>query len=209
MTNEELQKSMEELKIVPVIKIEQEKDALPLIDALIAGGLPIAEITFRTSCAPEVIAAVRKARPNVLVGAGTVLTLDQAQRAVDAGASFLVAPGFYSDLVDWCQSRGIPVVPGVNSPSQMECGLRKGLKVMKFFPAEASGGIAMLKAVAPVYPVRFMPTGGVNVKNVRDYLALKNVICCGGTWMVKGDLIKEGKFDEVERLTREAVDLVK
>jgi 2-dehydro-3-deoxyphosphogluconate aldolase/(4S)-4-hydroxy-2-oxoglutarate aldolase len=207
--SKEIEKIMSDLKIVPVIKITDVKDTLPLMDALIAGGLPIAEITFRTDAAPEAIALVAKERPDMVVGAGTVLTLEQAQKAVDAGASFIVAPGFNPELVDWCLERNIPIVPGVNSPSQMEEGLRKGLKIMKFFPAEASGGVAMLKAVGSVYPIKFMPTGGVTPQNIKEYLSLPNVICCGGTWMVNNDLIKAGKFSEIAQLTREALELVK
>jgi 2-dehydro-3-deoxyphosphogluconate aldolase/(4S)-4-hydroxy-2-oxoglutarate aldolase len=207
--SKEIERIMSDLKIVPVIKINDVKDTLPLMDALIAGGLPIAEITFRTDAAPEAIALVAKERPDMIVGAGTVLTLEQAQKAVDAGASFIVAPGFNPELVDWCLERNIPIVPGVNSPSQMEEGLRKGLKIMKFFPAEASGGVAMLKAVGSVYPIKFMPTGGVTPQNIKEYLSLTNVICCGGTWMVNNDLIKAGKFAEIEQLTKEALELVK
>ena len=197
------------VKVVPVIKIDDLKNTLPLIDALVAGGLPIAEITFRSPVAAEAIKIVSKERPEVLTLAGTVLSLEQAQQALDAGASAIVAPGYYQELGKWCAEKGIPFCPGVNSPSQMELALRNGLKAVKFFPAEQSGGADFLKAVSAVYPLKFMPTGGINQKNIKDYLALKNVFCCGGSWMVKADLINEGKFDEITRLTKEALELVK
>ena len=200
--------TMAKVKVVPVIKIDDLKNTLPLIDALVAGGLPIAEITFRSPVAADAIKIVSKERPDVLTLAGTVLTLEQAQKAVDAGASAIVAPGYYQELGKWCQEHNIPYCPGVNSPSQMELALRNGLKVVKFFPAEQSGGADFIKAVGAVYPLKFMPTGGVNQKNIKDYLALKNVFCCGGSWMVKADLINEGKFDEITRLTKEALELV-
>ena len=200
--------TMAKVKVVPVIKIDDLKNTLPLIDALVAGGLPIAEITFRSPVAADAIKIVSKERPDVLTLAGTVLTLEQAQKAVDAGASAIVAPGYYQELGKWCQERNIPYCPGVNSPSQMELALRNGLKAVKFFPAEQSGGADFIKAVGAVYPLKFMPTGGVNQKNIKDYLALKNVFCCGGSWMVKADLINEGKFDEITRLTKEALELV-
>ena len=197
------------VKLVPVIKLNDPKDAIPLVDALVAGGLSVAEITFRTAAAPEAIALVRKERPDVLVGAGTVLTIEQAQKAIDSGASFVVSPGFNPSVVDYCIEKGMPVFPGVTSPTEVEMGLARGLKVLKFFPAEASGGVAMLKALGAVYEVRFMPTGGVSDKNVLSYLALKNVIACGGSWMVKPELIEAGKFDEITEITRKAVELVK
>ena len=201
--------TMAKVKVVPVIKIDDLKNTLPLIDALVAGGLPIAEITFRSPVAAEAIKSVSKERPEVLTLAGTVLSLEQAQQALDAGASAIVAPGYYQELGKWCAEKGIPFCPGVNSPSQMELALRNGLKAVKFFPAEQSGGADFLKAVSAVYPLKFMPTGGINQKNIKDYLALKNVFCCGGSWMVKADLINEGKFDEITRLTKEALELVK
>ena len=201
--------TMAKVKVVPVIKIDDLENTLPLIDALVAGGLPIAEITFRSPVAAEAIKIVSKERPEVLTLAGTVLSLEQAQQALDAGASAIVAPGYYQELGKWCAEKGIPFCPGVNSPSQMELALRNGLKAVKFFPAEQSGGADFLKAVSAVYPLKFMPTGGINQKNIKDYLALKNVFCCGGSWMVKADLINEGKFDEITRLTKEALELVK
>ena len=207
--NRTIEDLMKAIKVVPVIKIERVEDTLPLMDSLLAGGMPIAEITFRTSSAPEAILIASKNRPQMIIGAGTVLTIEQAEKAIEAGATFIVAPGFNPELVDFCIERNITVIPGVNNPSQVEMGLRKGLKILKFFPAEASGGIAMLKALSSVYEVSFMPTGGISAGNINDYLALEKVICCGGTWMVKGNLIKEGNFSEITRLTKEAVELVK
>ena len=207
--DEKLTEMIAQAKLVPVIKLSRAGDSIPLVDALIEGGLPVAEITFRTAAAPEAIALVRRERPTVLVGAGTVLTVENAQKAIDAGASFVVAPGFNPAVVDYCLERGMPVFPGVTSPTEVEMGLSRDLKVLKFFPAEASGGVAMLKALGAVYDVRFMPTGGVSEKNVLSYLALKNVIACGGSWMVKPELIDQGEFEEISNLTRTAVKLVK
>lgn len=206
---ESIQESLAKVRVVPVIKLENVQDTLPLMDALLEGGLPVAEITFRTSAAAAAIAAVKRERPEMLVGAGTVLSLEQAKIAIQAGASFIVAPGFNPELVDYCLAEGIPVVPGVNSPTQVEMGLRKGLKVLKFFPAEASGGIPMLKALCSVYDVQFMPTGGINQQNICSYLSIPQVVACGGTWMVQADLIQAGKFAEIANITREAVALVK
>jgi len=196
-------------KLVPVIKLNKTEDAIPLVDALVAGGLSVAEITFRTAVAADAIAAIRKARPSVLVGAGTVLTIEQARRAIAAGASFVVSPGFNPAVVDFCVEKLIPVIPGVASPTEVEMGLARGLNVLKFFPAEAAGGVAMLKALSAVYEVQFMPTGGISEKNVASYLALKNVLACGGSWMVKPELIEQGKLEQIKQITREAVELVK
>jgi 2-dehydro-3-deoxyphosphogluconate aldolase/(4S)-4-hydroxy-2-oxoglutarate aldolase len=207
--NNNLTEAIAQAKLVPVIKLENPKDAIPLVDALVAGGLLVAEITFRTVAAPHAISLVRKERPDGLVGAGTVLTVAQAKKAIESGASFVVSPGFNPAVVDYCIEKGMPVFPGVTSPTEVEMGLARGLKVLKFFPAEASGGVAMLKALSAVYEVRFMPTGGVSDKNVLSYLALKNVIACGGSWMVKPELIEFGKFDEITEITKNAVDLVK
>ena len=200
--------SIKKAKIIPVVKLERVEDTIPLMDALSEGGLPVAEITFRTKVAAQCIAIVKEQRPDIFVGAGTILTVGQAKQAIEVGASFIVSPGFNPDVVDYCIQQGIPVIPGVNSPTQVEMGLRKGLKVLKFFPAEASGGVAMLKALGSVYEVEFMPTGGVNQKNILSYLALKSVIACGGSWMVSAELINNGDFAEITRLTQEAVQLV-
>lgn len=198
-----------DLGLVPVIKIERAEDAKPLGRALIDGGLPVAEVTFRTSAAEESIRALTGELPELLVGAGTVLTTDQADRAVKAGAKFVVSPGFNPRVVDWCIDNGVPVAPGINSPTQLEMALERGLTAVKFFPAEASGGLAMLKAMAAPYGgVSFMPTGGINQSNLASYLAYDRILACGGSWMVKGDLIAAGRFDEITTLVRRAVAAV-
>jgi 2-dehydro-3-deoxyphosphogluconate aldolase / (4S)-4-hydroxy-2-oxoglutarate aldolase len=196
--------------VVPVIKLQTPEAALSLGRALVEGGLPVAEVTFRTTAAPEAIRLLRREFPSLIVGAGTVLTVEQVDAALAAGASFVVTPGFSPRIVDRCLDLGLPIVPGVNSPSQVEMGLERGLNLLKFFPAEASGGIKMLKALhGPYGEVSFMPTGGVEVSNLAAYLALPNVAACGGSWMVKEDLIAAGRFDEIVRLCREAVAIVK
>lgn len=195
--------------IVPVVRIERAADALPLGKALLAGGLPLAEITFRTAAAEEVIRTLTEGMPELIVGAGTVLTTGQAQKAILAGARFIVSPGFNPKVVSFCREQGVPVIPGVNSPTQIEAAMECGLGVMKFFPAEESGGAAFLKAVAAPYEgIKFIPTGGINPANLVSYLSLTNVTACGGSWMVKGDLISAGKFEEVTRLTAEAVRIL-
>lgn len=192
--------------IIPVVRIEKTGDALPLGNALVEGGLPLAEITFRTAAAEEVIRTLTERAPELIVGAGTILTVDQAGAAIRAGARFIVSPGFNPKIVSFCLEQGVPVIPGVNSPSQIEAAMECGLRVLKFFPAEESGGTAFLKAVAAPYEgIRFIPTGGINAVNLNAYLSLKNVVACGGSWMVKTELISAGKFTEIARLTREAV----
>jgi 2-dehydro-3-deoxyphosphogluconate aldolase / (4S)-4-hydroxy-2-oxoglutarate aldolase len=198
-----------ELRLVPVVKIEKAEDALALGQALLTGGLPLAEITFRTDAAEEAIRILSRELPDMLIGAGTVLTVDNVKRAVDAGAQFMVAPGFNPKVVDYCLANGVLVMPGVNSPTDVEMGLDRGLDVLKFFPAEASGGLKMLKALSGPYGgVKFMPTGGITTKNLLEYLAFDRVLACGGTWMVETALISAGRFDEITRLTREAVELI-
>ena len=195
-----------ELGIVPVVRLDRVEDALPLGRALIAGDLPVAEITFRTDAAEAAIRRLTSELPELFVGAGTVLTTEQAERALAAGAKFIVSPGFNSRIVEFCTQRGATVIPGINSPTQIEMALEHGLSVLKFFPAEASGGIEMVKSLAaPFGSVRYIPTGGVNEKNLAAYLAIPQVLACGGSWMVKPELLKTGKFDEVTRLSRQAV----
>ena len=196
-------------KIVPVVKIENENDALPLGQALLDGGLPVAEITFRTEAAEASIRAITREFPDMLVGAGTVLKVDQARAAVDAGARFVVSPGFNPKVVDYCLENAVPVIPGVNSPTQVEMGLERDLKVLKFFPAEASGGLKMLSALAAVYgDVLFMPTGGINRDNILAWLAHDKVLACGGSWMVKAELISARRFDEITARVRDVMSLV-
>ena len=196
-------------KLVPVVKIEKASDAIDLGRALFEGGLPIAEVTFRTDAAEEAIRLMVKEHRDMLVGAGTVLTVENAKKAIGAGAAFIVAPGFNPEVVDYCISQGIPVTPGVTNPTQVEMGLSRGLQVLKFFPAEAAGGLKMLKAMGAVYDVKYMPTGGINVSNLKEYLAYDKILACGGSWMVKADLISSGNFAEITRLTKEAVALTK
>ncbi len=193
--------------IVPVIALDDKKDAEPLAKALIRGGLPCAEVTFRTEAAEESIRVMTKEFPEMLVGAGTVLTTEQVDRAVKAGAKFIVSPGLNPDVVKYCVERDIPVCPGTSNPSDVEAAIALGLDVVKFFPAEAAGGLPMIKAMAAPYTnVKFMPTGGINAKNLNDYLSFKKIIACGGSWMVKSDLIRAGEFEKITALTKEAVE---
>ncbi len=198
-----LEQRLQQIKIVPVIAINDAAHAVPLAKVLVENGLPCAEVTFRTDAAQESIRLMRDAYPELLIGAGTVLTTQQVDQAISAGADFIVSPGLNPTTVKYCQQRGIAIVPGVNNPSLVEHAMELGLKTLKFFPAEPSGGVAMLKALSAVYPVQFMPTGGVNPRNVADYLAIPSVVACGGTWMVPSDLMDSGNWDEIARLVRE------
>ena len=198
----------QELAVVPVVVLNDAKDALPLAEALVEGGLPCAEVTFRTEAAEESIWKMAEKYPDMLVGAGTVLTIDQVDRAVGAGAKFIVSPGFDPEIVDYCLDKQIPVFPGCVTPSELAQAVKRGLEVVKFFPAEQYGGVATIKALAAPYTmVKFMPTGGVSTKNLKDYLECDKILCCGGSWMVKGDMIKAGEFDKIKQLTKEAVEL--
>lgn len=194
--------------VVPVVVLDDVKDAAPLAKALVEGGLPCAEVTFRTAAAEESIRIMAKEYPDMFVGAGTVLTIEQVDRAVAAGAKFIVSPGFDPEIVDYCLEKEIPVFPGCITPSEVAQAVKRGLKVVKFFPAEQFGGVATIKAMAaPYVGLKFMPTGGVSAKNLESYLSCDKIIACGGSWMVKGDLVKAGKFDEIKNLTEEAVKL--
>ena len=201
---------IEKTGIIPVVVLDDAKNAEPLAQALCDGGLPCAEVTFRTAAAEESIRIISEKFPDMLVGAGTVLTTEQVDKAVAAGAKFIVSPGLNPKVVKYCIDKGVPIIPGTCNPSDIEAALELGLNVVKFFPAEAAGGLKMIKAMsAPYVGVRFMPTGGINAQNVRDYLAFDKIIACGGSWMVKGALINEGKFDEIRALTAEATAIVK
>ncbi|WP_394149927.1 bifunctional 4-hydroxy-2-oxoglutarate aldolase/2-dehydro-3-deoxy-phosphogluconate aldolase [Vibrio maritimus] len=200
-----LNEQLASLKVIPVIAINKVEDAIPLGKALVDNGMPCAEITFRTECAAEAIAVMRKEFPEMLIGAGTVLTNEQVDQAIDAGVDFIVSPGFNPRTVQYCLDKGVAIVPGVNNPSLVEQAMEMGLHTLKFFPAEPSGGVNMLKALTAVYPVKFMPTGGVSLKNVDDYLSIKSVLACGGTWMVPTNLIDEGRWEELGQLVKDAV----
>lgn len=206
----EVEKKIEELGVVPVVVIEDANDAKPLAKALCEGGLSCAEVTFRTAAAEESIRQMCMAYPDMLVGAGTVLTIDQVNRAVDAGASFIVSPGFDPEIVEYCLEKKIPVFPGCITPSEVAQAVKRGLKIVKFFPAEQFGGVSTIKALsAPYVGLKFMPTGGISTKNMKDYLSCDSIIACGGSWMVKGDMIKSGEFEKIKEMTQETVMLVK
>jgi 2-dehydro-3-deoxyphosphogluconate aldolase/(4S)-4-hydroxy-2-oxoglutarate aldolase len=193
--------------IVPVIALDDAKDAEPLAKALIEGGLPAAEVTFRTAAAEEAIKIMSSKFPELVVGAGTVLTPEQADRAMNAGAKFIVSPGLNPKVVKHCLDKGYPIVPGTSNPSDVEVAIELGLDVVKFFPAEAAGGLNMIKSMAAPYTqMKFMPTGGVNATNLKSYLDFNKIVCCGGSWMVKKDLVAAGDFEGIKKLTREAVD---
>ncbi len=198
------------LKIVPVIKLNDAKDAVPLAEALVKGGLPVAEITFRTAAAEQSIKNVAKAFPDVLVGAGTVTSVDQAKAAIAAGATFIVTAGFSQKVTAYCVDQKMPIYPGICTPSELMWLLDYNLEVAKFFPAAQYGGLAAIKAIAAPFPkMKFMPTGGISEKNVLEYLAYDRIIACGGSWMVKESLVNESKFDEIATLVANAVKLVK
>ncbi len=192
--------------IVPVVVVNKIEDARPLAKALCDGGLPVAEVTFRTACAKEAISIMAKEFPEMLVGAGTVLTTEQVDEAVEAGAKFIVSPGLNPKVVKYCVDKGIPVTPGCANPSDIEQAIELGLNVVKIFPAEAVGGIKLIKAMAgPYTQMKFMPTGGINAKNLNDYLSFDRIIACGGSWMVDPQLVAAGEFDKITEMTKEAV----
>lgn len=208
--NETMNNLIAQYGVVPVVVLEDEKDALPLAEALVKGGLPVAEVTFRTAAAEGSIKAMCEAYPEMLVGAGTVLSVEQVDRALKAGARFIVTPGFDEEVVDYCIANNIPVYPGTVTPSEVTKAVKRGLNICKFFPAEQYGGVSTIKALsAPFTTVKFMPTGGVSAKNLKDYLSCSKIVACGGSWMVKSDLIKAHEFDKIRELTAEAVALVK
>ncbi|WP_299573798.1 bifunctional 4-hydroxy-2-oxoglutarate aldolase/2-dehydro-3-deoxy-phosphogluconate aldolase [uncultured Shewanella sp.] len=200
-----LNEKLSQLKVIPVIAIEKADDAIPLGKALVENGMNCAEVTYRTACASQAIRNMREAFPDMLIGAGTILTTEQVDDAIDSGVDFIVSPGFNPKIVQYCLDKNIPMIPGVNNPSLVEQAMEMGLKTVKFFPAEPSGGIPMLKALTAVYPVSFMPTGGVSLANVDKYLAIPAVLACGGTWMLPPKMIADGQWDEIGRLVKEAV----
>ncbi len=204
-----IKQQLKALKVIPVIAIDNAEDIIPLGKVLVENGLPAAEITFRSEAAVKAIRLLRQTQPDMLIGAGTVLNREQAIAAKEAGATFIVSPGFNPNTVKACQEIGIDIVPGVNNPSTVEAALEMGITTLKFFPAEASGGINMVKSLlAPYTDIELMPTGGISPANIKDYLAIPRVLACGGTWMVDKKLIEAGNWEELARLTREAVALV-
>lgn len=202
----EILQTIFKIGVVPLIVLEDPADAVPFARALVAGGMPVAEVTFRTAAAREIIAAMAQEVPEILVGAGTVHTVEQARVAVEAGAKFIVTPGFNPDVVRWCVANKVEVVPGTVSPADIEQAMFFGLTTCKFFPAEAYGGVKTLKALAGPYAnIRFLPTGGVSRENMAEYLALPNVLAVGGSFMVPDTLVKAKKWDEITALCREIV----
>ncbi|MCQ2585025.1 MAG: bifunctional 4-hydroxy-2-oxoglutarate aldolase/2-dehydro-3-deoxy-phosphogluconate aldolase [Treponema sp.] len=198
------------IRIVPVVVLNDAEKAVPLAEALCKGGLPCAEVTFRTDAAEESIKRIAKARPDMLVGAGTVLSPEQADRAMAAGAKFIVSPGLNPKVVEHCLKNNYPVCPGIMTPTEIELAMSFGLERVKFFPAEQAGGLKMIKALAAPYTkLKFMPTGGLNAQNITEYLAYEKNFACGGSWMCAGKLVNENKFDEIEKLTAEAAALTK
>ncbi|MFX0007338.1 MAG: bifunctional 4-hydroxy-2-oxoglutarate aldolase/2-dehydro-3-deoxy-phosphogluconate aldolase [Promethearchaeota archaeon] len=202
-------KKIEELKLIPVAVVEKLENAFKLGNTLLKAGLPIVEVTFRTEYALDSLKILKSNFPNMLVGAGTVLKIEQVKTAANAGVDFIVSPGFNPKVVDYCLENKILIIPGVNTPTMVEWALEKGLNVVKFFPANISGGIEMLKALYGPYPeMRFIPTGGINDENIITYLKLKNVVACGGSWIVKKDLVNLGKFETISRLVTNTISLI-
>ncbi|WP_427835153.1 bifunctional 4-hydroxy-2-oxoglutarate aldolase/2-dehydro-3-deoxy-phosphogluconate aldolase [Actinobacillus pleuropneumoniae] len=207
-TTEQIIEKLRQLKVVPVIAVEQAEDILPLVKTLAENGLPVAEITFRSAAAEEAIRLVCQHYPDVLIAAGTVLTAEQVVKAKNAGADFVVTPGFNPTIVKLCQDLDFPITPGVNNPMSIEAALSLGIEAVKFFPAEASGGVKMIKALlGPYSNLQIMPTGGISPSNIKDYLAIPNIVACGGSWFVEKSLIQAKNWDGIGRLVREAVAL--
>lgn len=201
---------LQRLKVVPVIALDHAEDILPLADTLAQNGLSVAEITFRSPAAGEAIRLLRQQRPDFLIAAGTVLTADQVFQAKNAGADVVVTPGFNPKIVQLCQDLGLPIIPGVNNPMAIEATLELGIDTVKFFPAEASGGVKMIKALlGPYAQLKIMPTGGIGLQNIQDYLAIPNVMACGGSWFVEKTLINTKNWSQINRLTQEVVTLIK
>ncbi|MCW9717015.1 MULTISPECIES: bifunctional 4-hydroxy-2-oxoglutarate aldolase/2-dehydro-3-deoxy-phosphogluconate aldolase [unclassified Avibacterium] len=206
MNTTQIVEKLRQLKVIPVIALDNAQDIIPLAETLANNGLPVVEITFRSAAAEEAIRLIRQHNPNILIAAGTVLTSEQVVQAKNAGADCIVTPGFNPKIVKLCQELNIPVMPGVNNPMSIEAALELGVTAVKFFPAEASGGVKMIKALlGPYAQLQIMPTGGISVNNIKDYLAIPNVVACGGSWFVEKSLINSQNWDEIGRLVREAV----
>lgn len=203
-------KRIEELKLVPVVKLNSAGDAAPVAEALCKGGLPVAEVTFRTLAALESIRIMRDRFPQMLTGAGTVVNVEQAEKAFEAGAQFIVSPGMSRAVIEFALGKGIPVYPGACTPTEIMTAMEYGLEIVKFFPAKQYGGLETIKALAGPFPsVRFMPTGGISQQNLKEHLACEKIVACGGSWMVNEGDIKAGNFDRVRELTAEAVSIIK
>jgi 2-dehydro-3-deoxyphosphogluconate aldolase/(4S)-4-hydroxy-2-oxoglutarate aldolase len=210
MRIDELTEKFQSIRLIPVVKLDRADDALHLAEALNEGGLPAAEITFRTDAAEESIRSIKKNNPGMIVGAGTVINVEQAKRAIGAGAEFLVSPGLSGNIVKYAQEQSVPIIPGCCTPTEIMQAIDYGLNILKFFPANLFGGVAGIKSLAPVFPgIRFMPTGGVNIDNIMDFLSYDRIIAVGGSWFVKDSLITSGNFGTIAKLTREAVDKIK
>ncbi|MFZ7217157.1 bifunctional 4-hydroxy-2-oxoglutarate aldolase/2-dehydro-3-deoxy-phosphogluconate aldolase [Avibacterium avium] len=206
MNTAQIIEKLREFKVIPVIALDNAQDILPLAETLVNNGLPVVEITFRSAAAEEAIRLIRQHNPNILIAAGTVLTSEQVVQAKNAGADCIVTPGFNPKIVKLCQELDIPVMPGVNNPMSIEAALELGVTAVKFFPAEASGGVKMIKALlGPYAQLQIMPTGGISVNNIKDYLAIPNVVACGGSWFVEKSLINSHNWEEIGRLVCEAV----
>lgn len=207
----DVNKRIEEIGVVPVIKLTNpERDARPLADALCEGGLPVAEVTFRAQGADMAIRLMKEAHPEMLVGAGTVLTTEHVDKALAAGAEFIVTPGFDGELVQYCQEKGIAIFPGCTTPADYHAAYKFGLEVLKFFPAEQSGGLAKIKAMNAPFPMfKVMPTGGISLKNLKEYLSAPVICACGGSYMVTADLIENQKWDEIIDICKQSVEIVK
>lgn len=208
MTN--VMSQIEEVGIVPVVKLNSVEKAIPLCSALMAGGINVAEVTFRTSCASDVIKKIAKDCPNMIVGAGTIINVDQAKQAIDSGAKFIVSPGFSKDVVEYCQSQNVPVIPGCITPSEIMQAINCGLNVIKFFPAKEFGGLSTMKSLSgPFGQIRFMPTGGINLENLREFISAKFIVACGGTYMVKDELINNDNYEEITKLSKQSIEIIK
>jgi 2-dehydro-3-deoxyphosphogluconate aldolase/(4S)-4-hydroxy-2-oxoglutarate aldolase len=202
----ELFEKLYKIGIIPVVKINDSKNAVPMAKALCRGGIPVAEITLRTGAGVDAIREIAGSVPEMIVGAGTVVTIDQAKAAVSAGAQFIESPGFSAKLVEWCKEKGVTIIPGVSSATEIVAAMEYGLDVLKFFPAESSGGAAAVKSFAgPFGDLKFIPTGGIGESNLKDYLSLKNVVACGGSWMVSEADIDSGNFGKIEAAAKSAV----
>lgn len=206
----DIMRKIEQVGIVPVVKLNDVNKAFPLAKALLEGGISVAEVTFRTDCAGEVIKTISENCPEMLVGAGTIINVDQAKKAIECGAKFIVSPGFSKDIVLYCKEQNVPVIPGCVTPSEIMAALECGIDIIKFFPAKEYGGLNTMKSLSgPFAQVRFMPTGGISLENLKEYISAKFIVACGGTYMVKDNLIDQENYAEITRLSKLSTDIVK